>query len=227
VRPGRPRARLLPCACGLLLACSALPDYAAPKGRVIDASEYDASDVIPYRTLTRDDFRGTGPPAEFAPYAERVGAATCGYIMPTPGTRLAVRPIRLEDGRAGYEAAPQGLGFRAQMDRRCSWWNREQHAVPPDYVLEHEQIHFALFEIEARRLDASSAELAAELRVTASTPEEAVRRAQQRLEVIVARVVGDVVQRSRAFDEDTSLGYAPERQKVWWSRVQAELAATH
>jgi hypothetical protein len=35
-----------------------------------------------------------------------------------------------------------------------------------------------------------------------------------------------VLERNRDFDEDTSMGYEPERQKSWFARISAELEET-
>jgi hypothetical protein len=207
------------------LACSTLPDYAAPKGRVGGLAEFDATDVVAYRTLERGDFRGSEPPAEFAGVAERMGAATCAYILTTPDTQLMLQAVPSADGSLRYEAQAQEIGFHARMDRGCSWWNAEQEHMPADYVLQHEQIHFALIELEARRMQASSAQIARGIRASAATPEEATRLAQEQLNAVIARHMKAVLERSREFDEDTSLGYRPERQQAWWARVRSELAA--
>ena len=97
---------------------------------------------------------------------------------------------------------------------------------PREYVLEHEQIHFALYEIKARRLNASAAAIAEKMRSTASTPEEAQTRAQETLEEHMAEISEELIEQNREFDEDTSLGYKPERQKAWLERVTSELAET-
>jgi hypothetical protein len=74
----------------VLLGCSRLPDSAAPSGGLVDPASVDLSDAIPYRTLTRADFKGTQAPAPFAAVADRVGAATCGHVLTTPDTQLAI-----------------------------------------------------------------------------------------------------------------------------------------
>jgi hypothetical protein len=48
------------------------------------------------------------------------------------------------------------------MNRDCSWWN-EKATMDAAYVLEHEQIHFALTELGARSLSANAAQIAGEL----------------------------------------------------------------
>jgi hypothetical protein len=209
-----------------LVGCATLPEYAAPQGKLVTPDTLDTTDVIPYRTLTRADFKGANPPAEFAPYADMVGAATCAYILTTPDTRVFFQPFRAPDGAIRYRATFENLRFFAQMDRNCSWWNPKERRVGPEYVLEHEQIHFAIFELESRRLNASAPELAARLQATATDADSAVRLVQQQLEAHLAGEVKKILERSRRFDEDTSLGTDPKKQKEWRDLVLSELAAS-
>ena len=88
---------------------------------------------------------------------------------------------RRPDGSVFYRSGATRLRFFAQMDRNCSWWNPGEVGLPDDYILEHEQIHFALFELEARRLNESAAEIGEAVSVTADSKEEAARGAQEQL----------------------------------------------
>jgi hypothetical protein len=207
-----------------VVACSGLPEYAAPKGGVMDPASVDLSDIIPYRTLAPGDFKATQPPAEQAAYADRIGAATCGRILTTPETQVMMEPLAPGSGATGYRAAPHRLGFRAVMDRKCSWWNPKDLGLPQQYILEHEQIHFALFEIETRRMNAEAPELEEKLAATAPSADAAAQSVQKRLEQYLAGELKRTLDRQREFDEDTSLGHEPEAQQRWWNRVQAELA---
>lgn len=224
-RLDRPRACLL---AGLLAiagcASSGLPDHAAPRGGLSDPDGVDSGDLIAYRALTRGDFLGKRPPPEFAAVASRVGATTCAHVKTTPDTQLLI--TGLSTGEGGFTAVVKHLRFHALMDRSCSWWNDEVAGFTPEYVLEHEQIHFALFEIKARRLNASVAEIAEKMRITAPTPEQARTLAQEELERHMQQIADELIEQNREFDEDTSLGYKPERQKAWLRRVTAELAET-
>jgi hypothetical protein len=209
-----------------LVACSGLPEYAAPKGRVVgDPASLDTSDVIRYRTLVRADFKSQRPPTDFAPHVDRIGAATCAHILTTPDTQMAIRGVPAQDGGKLYRATPHHVRFFAQMDRNCSWWNPKDVGLPSDYILEHEQIHFALFELEARRLNAALPELSARLEATAATPDAAAQALQRQFQDQIQRRLSAILARSREFDEDTSMGHEPEEQKRWWRLVQSELAA--
>ena len=99
-----------------------------------------------------------------------------------------------------------------------------QSTLKTDYILEHEQIHFALFELEARRLNAEVDRLNGLLKTTDSTLQGARQGVQSRLEDVLGESLRGVLARSRAFDEATSMGYRPEQQKVWLRRVESELS---
>lgn len=210
-----------------LLACSTLPEYAAPKGGVVDSGKLDSSDVISYRQLTRADFRGTRAPTEFAAVAERVGAATCGQVRTTADTLFTIN-WRQESptSEKHHWVEVKKLGFMALMDRRCSWWNEKLAARAPAYVLEHEQIHFALYELGARKLNASVESLKRDMTAEGHSQQEVQAQAQRALNDALAKATEQLLERNRDFDEDTSLGYRPDRQRNWLNRVTAELVET-
>ena len=213
------------CGVAALIACSTLPEYAAPKGKILDPAVLDTTDVISYRTLTRADFKSEHPPPEFAAYADKVGAATCAHILTTPDSKVFYQPFRASGGATHYRATFQHLRFYAQMDRSCSWWNPKDRAVSAEYILEHEQVHFAIFELESRRLNASARQIEARLHATAADPDAAVQLLHQQLEAHLQARIEDILERSREFDEDTSMGHDPEAQRRWWNLVHSELAA--
>jgi hypothetical protein len=210
----------------VFLGCSRLPDSAAPSGGLVDPASVDLSDSISYRTLTRADFKGTQAPAPFAAVADRVGAATCGHVLTTPDTQLAIVGEGVQGGDMRYRVSVKQLRFRALMDRSCSWWNDRVATFAPDYVLEHEQIHFALYELGARRLNASASDIARKMQNEGSSKDDVQREAEQTLRQAVLDEVETILAENRSFDEDTSLGYKPERQKVWLGKVTSQLSAT-
>lgn len=201
----------------LLVACATLPDHARPRAGVMDPAAYRATDTIRYRALTRADFRAAGPPAHVAPHARSFGAFTCANVVPEGMTRVRFDPT---GGAGTYLGRLENTAFHAEMDRGCSWWNPKGPPIPPVYVLEHEQIHFALTEIQARRL---TAELR-ELRLRTDSPEDAAAELQARYNQALEDATEELLRESTAFDEDTSGSYEPARQARWRERVETELA---
>lgn len=212
----------------LLLGCgSTLPEYAAPKGGVVAAADLDSTDVIGYRLLSRADFRGTQAPPEFARVAGRVGAATCGQVRTTSDTVFLIN-WRQESPTSERQhwVEVKKLGFMALMDRRCSWWNDQTASRAPGYVLQHEQIHFALYELGARKLNASAESIKQSMMNEGKSQEAVQRRAQQALNDALVKATEELLERNREFDEDTSLGFRPDRQRAWLNQVNEELAET-
>jgi hypothetical protein len=211
----------------LLLGCSTLPEYAAPKGGVVAAADLDSRDVISYRQLSRSDFRGTKAPPEFAAVADRVGAATCGQLRPTSDTMFTINSRQAAPGKdTQHWVDVKKLSFIALMDRHCSWWNDRAASRAPAYVLQHEQIHFALYELGARKLNASVDSIKREMMRAGSSQEEVQNHAQQALNDALVKATEALLSRNRDFDEDTSLGYRPDRQLTWLRRVSQELLDT-
>jgi len=208
-----------------LLGCSTLPEYAAPKGGVVAAADLDNTDLISYRLLSRGDFRGTKAPPEFAAVADRVGAATCGQLRPTNDTLFTINS-RTTGPDTQHWVEVKKLSFMALMDRHCSWWNDRTAARAPGYVLQHEQIHFALYELGARKLNASVESIKKSMMREGSSQEAVQNHAQQALNDALVKATDELLSRNRDFDEDTSLGYRPDRQRAWLKKVNEELIET-
>jgi hypothetical protein len=219
-RARRRRARTAALAALAAACASPLPEYARPVAEFRHEPPAADADAIPYRTLERGDFLSPTPPPYLADAADRLCAATCARIV-LDEVPVSIRPL---PGGSSFEARPDRIRFRALMDRRCSWWRQGPCPQPAAYVLQHEQIHFALVELEARRLNLRSEELAERVRARGRSPEEASARSRERLEAILRDSSGAILESHIRFDEDASLGYRPERQQAWYERTMRELA---
>ena len=183
-------------------------------------------DLISYRVLTREDFRAAEPPPAIQAHSDRLGAYTCAQIRLVDGGHLFAKPVTGANGVMAYRGAPERVAFEAMMDRGCSWWNEDLKTMPQPYVLEHEQIHFALFELTARDMSSRGDALMREIAATAPTPKQALETAMENLRVVLVRELGTALQEQTRFDEDTSFGFRPELQAKWRERVEAQLGAS-
>lgn len=204
------------------LACSSLPDYASPTGGVVDPSQIDRSDLITYRKLEQGDFRAESPPVDAAEHAQKLGALTCSYVVTTPGTRFEMEE-RPGKGDATFRAKLKELGFVAYMDRNCSWWNPKDGIASKEYVLQHEQIHFALTEVASRRLNARVPQLMKTIRAETRTAEQATELMQKALSDLLDETMDELLARNQDFDEDTSAKHDAKAQQKWFDEVSAEL----
>jgi hypothetical protein len=203
--------------------CSQLPAYAAPSSRVLDPSAVGEAELISYRTLSKDDFLAAAPPPERAAHADQLGALTCAYIVTTPDTGYEMREERAK-GVSTFTVRFTKIGLVARMDRKCSWWNADGNPADEPYVLQHEQIHFALAEAEARRSSLRGRELARSWSEQHATSQDAEAAVQRQLGALVNDAMESLLEVSTAFDEETSVEHSPERQREWFKRVNGELA---
>ena len=207
-----------------LAACSRLPGYARPQGALMDPSTIDGEDLIEYRTLTRADFMGDKPVGEAAEHVDAMGAQTYAIVRPDPNLKILITGTRAAGGATRYQGKLDArLHFRAQMDRKRSWWNPNLKEIPEEYVLQHEQIHFAIAALEAQRLNDASPELTASMQAEGDSQAEVRDGIQAKLDAIIRGALERLLEQNGQFDEDTSARYAPKKQDAWWRRVEGEL----
>ena len=221
-------ARLKPAGIALLAllaaACAGLPDYARPRMHPGDPQQ-PAYTGFTYRTLTPADFRASSPPDHLGGHAERVNAHSAIRIRPTPASKFVVSQGELY-GQPYFFGRIERIAFEAVMIPERSWWNPAMPPAATAYVLQHEQIHFALSEIDARRLTREAAAWAAEELVIRPNPQEVHAEIVRLVTERVNAAMEAGLKRHAEFDEDTSLFYNPRRQRWWSWTVEDELRET-
>jgi hypothetical protein len=210
----------------VLLGCggSSLPSYGVPQGNLLSEDDAAGGDLIPYRTLTRADFRGIAPSGPAAQHADKVGAQTFALVKHDPGVGFEGKERRLPNGDREIEGKVQRLFFRAWMDRSRSWWNPKPGQAPDGYVLQHEQIHFALVQIQAGKMNEEGRSLM-QRTFEGDSSETIQKDIEEAINEIVKEGMEHLLERSLEFDEDTSGRYEPGKQNDWYQRVQRELGA--
>jgi hypothetical protein len=184
----------------------------------MDPKEMEGRDRIAYRNVTPEDFRAAEPPPEMKQYAERMGAVTCAHVYTEPDPQYFI-----EETPDGFHGAYMNLDFVAKMDRECSWWNPKAATVPTEYILQHEQIHFALAESAARKLDRDAAKVVSDLRPKGKSQAAVEEVLVGTVEKMMKAAMSDLLERNLHFDQDTSNTYAPEKQQEWYDEVMREL----
>ncbi len=198
-------------------------NYDPPTATYYKAGTIYGADTIEYQTLRRGDFKATTPPNAGIGKPEAASAALVAAVNVAPESEFAIVPLKSASDSTRFEATVHKLRFHAIMDRNKSWWRSEIDSKSTAEVLEHEQIHFAIYEVAARDLNARLPEIAARIRSTGQTADEARSAAKARLESELHAARQRTAQRQSEFDKDTSNGMDRKRQKEWWDRIQAEL----
>ena len=191
------------------LGAAALALGACASRQSMDPTQWAPEDRVGYRLLGKDDFRAGSSSRVWGNVAH--GAEICTHILPSE-----------DDGSA--------VAFAAVMNPRCSFWNRTvgplatlgglagASVVPglptqqPDwYVLQHEQIHFAIMEVSARRLSQ---------RIAAIPPE---RRTQAAIERAYHQALAEAGDRHARFDAATSGTFDPPKLGAWVRALEKEM----
>ena len=219
------KAMLLIQFCLSLSGCAQLPEYARPHLLAIDAKPHERRQAVTYRQLTADDFQAAELPARMAPHEKTIGAHTCCSIRLTEDSKLAITRGHI-NGRPYYFGSMKQIAFEAVVDPECSWLNPDLSGEKLDYVLAHEQIHFALMEIAARRLTREAREEAKKFISIQPTRAGARAAIADKIRDMAAAANRAVLKEHTAFDEDTSLFFDPGGQRRWMDRVTERLSET-
>jgi hypothetical protein len=217
--------RLLAIAFVFLGCAGNSPSYIPPIPSYHETQAVDAADAVTYRTLTRADFKATRPPGDGKGIPAHASAALVGSLRMVPEAEWVFKSIETEDGPM-VEATANKLRFQAIMLPEQSWWNEELDSSLTAYVLAHEQVHFAIFELEARSMNARIDEIVAHVRSVAPTIEEAQRKAEERLNEIRRASDKKMQERQEDYERETANGKLRHRQEEWERRIRLELANT-
>jgi len=92
-----------------------------------------------------------------------------------------------------------------------------------DYVLQHEQVHFALMELAARKLNRRVKNEQDQLVSCAAVVEDAKEKLSAIVDLWIAELQKETLRKHEDFDEATSRRYALKIQQWWLNRVKSEL----
>lgn len=203
----------------LLSGCARLPDYGRPH---LNRGVKLPLNVVSYRDLTISDFLADNVPDRLKEHAKKLNAHTAVSIRPVPGTNYTISTTHINNQKV-YYGQVEKLSFEAVMIPEHSWWNPAMAMIRKDYVLQHEQIHFALMEVAARRLTKKAEEESELLKVYESSFDSAKEKLLNIYSIWLEESRAKVLKEHTSFDEDTSLIYAPKIQQRWYDRVKTDL----
>jgi hypothetical protein len=179
-------------------------------GPSLDSLRGSRNDWVAYRILTREDFQAKSSYSLWGNVAH--AAEICSFLF---------------SARRDEDAAE----LHAVMHPRCSFWNRTTKVVnrmgrlagaiagvpvivpgelPPWYVLQHEQLHFAITEVAARRYARALAKLGPKGR-------DAVG------DRLYTATLERMQERNAQLDGDTSGTFAPRALEKWVRVLESEL----
>ncbi len=204
-----------------LSSCARLPDYATPKL----STHAPNTTSFSYKTLSIKDFRATSPDGISIKNQQHLQARSSIQIKPHASTKIVI--IRsTHKGVPLYWGNISDLSFGAFFIPEYSWWNPAVKQRNKKYVLQHEQIHFALMELSARKINEEIKNHREGLPFVENTEKEVQRQLQQWIKNIVQKHQTEILAEHTKFDEDTSLFHSPKTQKKWWHDMEKRLKKT-
>ncbi len=212
-----------PLVLGLLLvaACSKLPDYGLP--RVAAEDILPSSHCISYRQLTLADFRSSVLPDYLQDHEQDLHAHSTVAIYAQPGAHYVFTARENEKGLL-YCGGIENLIFHACLLPEKSWWNPRLAKDKEAHVLQHEQVHFAIMEHAAWKLNQRVAQEVGDFNVCAAEKEAVVAGLSARLDHLLADSQRESLKQNGDFDAATSRLFDPAVQQWWYEQVLREIS---
>jgi len=209
----------------VLSGCAGLPDYARPQIVEFENQPAYQNQGFAYRALTVDDFQARSLPDNLVAHSQNIAAHACCRIRTTKDASYQITRGYLNQ-QIHYFGTIKYVAFEAVMIPACSWLNPNVAEEKLDYVLQHEQIHFALMELAARKLT-RKAKLETENFIAIQSTYEATQgEISAKIKALVRSTSEAVLKDHTVFDEETSLYFDPEIQQQWLERVEEQFLET-
>lgn len=205
-----------------LASCARLPDYAKPHFNMQFKESIGDTNAFGYRTLTKDDFQASSLSDEFIQYSDTIHARSCLGIRSSKNTLMRISASSYS-GNNFYIGSVETIEYEAVFKPLCSWWNPKIPSKRKPYVLEHEQIHFALLELAARDLSRTSQRELSDFIAFGNSVEEVKEQLLEKVQQLGQKIMQENLKVQTKFDEETSLYFNPTLQKRWYSNVMERL----
>lgn len=206
----------------LIAGCAQLPEYAQPRLHDLENNALSGKEGFGYQRLAVKDFQAKDLPSDFRQYNHRIGARSCISIRPSRDSKIRIVQSSYYD-MSFYVGTISQLTFEAIFVPECSWWNPELAKGKEEYILQHEQIHFALTELAARKLTSEAGNEIKGYPLIGNTFIEVQEEIKEKLQTMIRKAMEVSIEEQTDFDEDTSMFYDPQAQQRWLEKVDARL----
>ena len=164
-------------------------------------------------------------PSAYDRFDHHINAHSCISIRPAPASQARITQ-GVYQGQSFYMGSIPKVSFQAVFVPGCSWWNPAVPERRKAYVLQHEQIHFALAELSARKLTREAREELKDYLAINDSYGEVQAELAAKLASMARAAMETSFEEHTDFDEDTSLFFDPRAQREWLEDVEARLAET-
>jgi hypothetical protein len=208
---------------GVTVGCvHQLPEHGKPRFIAYETDDLTSRKGFSYRLLEITDFQAKSLPADYRQDSHNIGALSCISIRPSKGAKINIVQSYFQD-MLFYAGTISQLTFEAIFVPGCSWWNQGIVQSREEYVLQHEQIHFALSELAARKLTSEAGYEIKNYLAIGNTYGQIQEEIMEKLKSMVRETMEASLEDHTRFDEDTSMYYDPSVQQKWLEDVLARL----
>jgi len=201
-----------------LAGCGTSYEYLPPVEVSYVPPDVDNVEIVEYRQLTRRDFRAEEPSLQYRSKKSKIGATLVTYVSIAVVVDAIEVPTNPDSIR--WEPITEGFAIRAIMIPDASWWSPKNKEKDIDRILEHEQVHFAISELEARRLNTQLDEILKRIRVNGSSQVDATTKTFKQLQKERDRIQAGLLAMQAKFDLESKNGTDKVVQKHWLERME-------
>jgi hypothetical protein len=203
-------------------SCTSLPEYARPQINPIEEGGSATQEGFSYRILTVSDFQATSLPPSMKEHVHHIRARSCITIRPTGNSKINIDKFLLY-GHETYSGKFENISFEAIFIPSCSWFDPQIGDEEKPYVLQHEQIHFGITELEARKLTLKAKKNLGNFIAFGKKNSEVMDELMGKIKESLQDASSSELKAHTEFDEDTSGSYAPKIQRLWLIDVEERL----
>ena len=204
-------------------SCTSLPEYARPQINTIEEGGSATQEGFGYRILTVSDFQAPSLPPSMKEHAPQIRARSCITIRPKGNSKININKF-LFYGHETYSGKFENISFEAIFIPSCSWFDPQNGDEIQPYVLQHEQIHFGITEIEARKLSLKARKSLGDFIAFGNNNNEVRDELMSKIKELLQDASEAELKAHTDFDEDTSGLYAPKIQQAWLIDVEKRLS---
>ncbi len=204
-------------------SCAPLPDYARPKFYTHPETAEAGATGFTYRDLEIGDFKARALPPDYQQYHDSINARSCLSIRPSGITNAQISRVPYY-GNLIYVGSFTHISFEALFIPSCSWWNHTVSENKMDYVLQHEQIHFAIAELTARKVTREITKKMQDFTAVGGADAEVKDELMKVLLDSAHELIASDLKVHTDFDEDTSMFFDQDEQNSWFNRIGKRLA---
>ncbi len=204
-------------------SCAPLPDYARPKFYSHPETAEAGATGFTYRVLQTADFKAPALPPDYQQYRDSINARSCLSIRPSGITNAQISRVPYYGNLISVGTFTQ-ISFEALFIPSCSWWNHALSEKKTGYVLQHEQIHFAIAELTARRV---TRELTKKMQGYTAVGGADAEVRDELMKVLLDsahEIIAADLKVHTDFDEDTSMFFDQDEQNSWFNQIEKRLA---